>query len=165
MIDEHTNTLRATELVRAQREQVDVGRYRSQVEPTHRLDRIGVEQRTWRMPTDNAADRFEIVDRTDFIVHGHHTDDRDRVTGPDNLVQGSSELLEIDTTGVIDTNNDSPVMLNHFENRVMLRSWAHRDAARSGDCPSDCHIVALGSTTGKHDVVRTAAEDSCDTVT
>ena len=77
---EHAHALRTAELVRAQRERIDVRPQLAQIQPTRRLNRVGVEHRVRRVLSDDGRDRSQIGDRADLVVDGHHRHDRDVVS-------------------------------------------------------------------------------------
>jgi hypothetical protein len=117
------------------------------------------------VPTNDSADRFEVVDRTDFVIDGHHADDRDGTISCDDFIERCAKLIKIDTASVINADDNSAMVLDHFEDRVMLGGWAHCDATCASDGARNRHVVALGSAPGEDNVVRTATEDRSDTVT
>ena len=168
--DEHADALRATELVGAQRQQVDVGRDLSQVEPAGRLDGIGVQQRIGGVPPHHPGDLGDVGDRADLVVDRHDADDRD----VGRRVEGGRQFVAVDPPEPSDA--DDPTLtgaiiaamiaevLDDVEDRVMLDRWAHCDSTPGGDRPGDRHVVALGSTTGEHDLVRVATDHAGDGV-
>ncbi len=75
-LDQDADTLRAAELVGAERQQVDVRRDLAQVEPAGALDGVGVEERVGRVAAHDPAHLDDVGDRADLVVDRHHADDR-----------------------------------------------------------------------------------------
>ena len=71
---QHADTFGSAELVRRQRHQIDVRRDLSKVEPTRRLNRIGVHHRVGCGTVDNRGDLGDIGDGADLVVDSHHAD-------------------------------------------------------------------------------------------
>ena len=160
VLDEHAHTLRATELVRAQRHQVDVRRHIAQVEPAHSLNGIGVNQRPGSVAARDPTDSFEIVDRTDLVVDRHDADDRDIST-----LELRCQVIEVDPASSINTDDDSAVMFDDFEHSVMFDGRAHRCTTKALHRTGDGHVVTFGTTPCEDHVVGTAPQHRGDAVT
>ena len=78
--------------MRAERQQIDVGRDVAQVEPARRLDGVGVQQRVGGVTAHDLGDLGDVGDRADLVVDGHHADDRD-VRG---CIEGGREFVEVE---------------------------------------------------------------------
>ena len=165
--DEHADTFRTTELVRAERQQIDVGRDVAQVEPARRLDGVGVQQRVGGVTAHDLGDLGDVGDRADLVVDGHHADDRD-VWG---CIEGGREFVEVDSAESIDADDAaltaagvSVELFDDVKHCVVFDCRAHGDTASAGDGAGDRHVVALGSAAGEHHLVRMAANDAGDGV-
>ena len=161
-LDEDADALRATELVGAERQQVDVRADVAQIDPARRLHRIGVEQRVGCVSADDAGDLGDVGDRSDLVVDRHHAHDRHVRRG----LEHSGEFVGIDAPEPVDT--DDPTLfaelLDDVEDRMMLDRWAHGDATVAGDRPDDRHVVALGTAASEDDFVGMAADHTGDGV-
>ena len=118
---QHTDTLRATELVRRQRHQVDVRRDRAQVEPARRLNRVGVQHRVAARARDDRGDLGEVGDRADLVVDRHHADHRDGSSS-----SAVCERVEIDSTSGVDADDRPPSRLDGVQHGVVLDRRAQR---------------------------------------
>ena len=160
--DEHPDALGASELVRTERQQIDVRRDAAQVEPTGRLDGVGVQQRIGSMTPHDARNLGQVGDGPDLVVDRHHTDDRDVGCG----IEHGGELVEVDAPDGVDA-DDATVgsqVFDDVQHGVVLDRWADGDAATSGDRARDRHVVALGPAPGEHDLVGVAPDRPGDRV-
>ena len=110
-LDEHADALGSAELVGAQRQQIDVGGDRTQVEPTGRLHRVGVHERARCVTADDAGHRGEVVDGAHLVVDRHHTDHRSRTIAGRQLIERPGEVVEVDATCRVDTDDCTTMML------------------------------------------------------
>ncbi len=158
--DQHADALRATELVGAERQQVDVRRHLTQVEPAGGLHRVGVHQCAGSESAHEPRHLRDVGDRADLVVDGHHADDGD----VDLLVEYGRQFVEIDTAGSIDADDATAEMLDDVEDRVVLDGRADRRAAEPRDRSGDRGVVALGAAPGEHDLIRSAPDGGCHDV-
>ncbi len=157
-LDEHPDTLGPTELVGAQCEQVDVRREVAQVEPARRLHGVGVNERTRSVPTDDLGRGGDVGDGADLVVDGHDADDGDVTPGRRMPIEHVGQGIQIDPREAVDRHDVAAERLDHVQHRVMLGRRAHRDATGATDRAEDRRVVALGSATGEHDLVRADPE-------
>ena len=154
---QHSNALRAAELVRRQRQQIDVWRDGAEVEPTCGLNRVGVHDRVGRDASHDCRDLCHVVDGPDLVVDRHHADER-------RIREGLGESLEIDPAGLVD-GDDAPVAgLDGVQHCVMLDRRAHRDAAGAIERAEDRGVVGLGAAAGEDDLARPAPDHVGDVV-
>ncbi len=165
-LDQYADSFWAAELVGAERQQVDVRGDLAQVEPARRLDGVGVYEGVRCVTPYDTGDLGDVGDRADLVVDCHDTDDRDLR----RCVECRGEFVEVDPAERIDADDATPIarviaeLLDDVQDGVVLDRRADGDASTASDGTTDGHVVALGSATGEHHLVRVAADDTSDGV-
>ena len=144
--DEHADALRATELVRRQRHEIDVGSDAAQIEPARRLHGVGVHHRLRSDTVDDGRNIGEIGDRANLVVDGH-----DRNHGHIGPANGEriGQVHQVDASGVVDTDDASPSVLDGLQHGVVLDGRAQRHAAPTIERAEDRRVVGLGAPAGE----------------
>ena len=151
---EHADPFRAAELVGAERHQIDERGDRADVEPAHRLDGIGVQQRAGGGRANQTGHGRQVGDRADLVVDGHHADDR-HLRG-----ERVGQLIEVDPPGGVGPDDDPPELLGGMQNGVVLGGTAQGETAGT----EDRRVVGLGATPREHDLAGGDAEQFGDLI-
>ncbi len=149
--DQGADTLRSTELVGAHRDEIDASGASRNIEPTKRLDGVGVNHRVRSERPDQFGKRLEGLDNAGFVVGQHHRNDADRLGG---FGEKASESSEIDEAGRIDRRHEPAEELNRIQDCVMLDGGTDADSAGIVQGSLNGQIVGLGTAAGENDFAR-----------
>ena len=146
------DALGAAELVRAEREQVDVWPHLPQVEPVRRLHGVGVEQRARGSGSAISATgaKSVIVPTSLFTAI--------TLTIADVVGDRVSERCEIDAAGGVHRYDTSAEPLDRVQHGVVLRGRAHRESAVAGHGAGDRSVVGLRAAPREHHLARPAPD-------
>ena len=169
---ERADTLRTSELMGAHTHQIGVAGDMGNIGPAERLHRIGVHERFGRMTSHELGDPVDGLERADLVVDGHHRNKADAraFAGVGSFGLSSQhigELIQIDPSEMIDTDQTTAEMLDGIENCVMLDRAADRDSGLTttgftcggSRCAEHRKVVGLGATARVDDVAGISTEE------
>ncbi len=164
--DEGADTLRPTELVPGDRDEVGGRGVDAEVEPLRRLHRVGVEDRGRGVLPDERRDLGERLDDARLVVDEHHRDHRRA------FVEHGGERVEVDAPiGVRTDGRDAEAFATQPgrrpEHRLVLDSGGHHPVepaprTRRVGRALDCQVVGFAPAAREDDLGRIGAERAGD---
>ena len=134
---------------------------RRDVEPGHRLHRIGVHERARRQLTDQVDDVAERLDRADLVVHQHEGHD-DRV-GIERVRSASTSTIPSMSAPIRTTRKPSASSRSHDASTPLCSNRAVTTPSPWPRARAACRtlqreVVGLGPSGGEHDLGRRGPE-------
>jgi hypothetical protein len=160
--DEGADTLRPTELVPGDRDEVGGRGVDTEVEPLRRLHRVGVQGGGGRVLPDERRHVGERLDDARLVVDQHHRDDRRP------FVEHGRQRVEVDASVRVRTDgrDAEPVATQRgrrAEHRLVLDAGRHHAVeptprTRGLGRPLDRQVVGLAPAAGEDDLARFGTE-------